>query len=39
LGQTVTLADIATFASGDADFGRRYAEQRLAERRGSPAVV
>jgi len=33
LGRTVTLADIATFATGDAERGRRYAEERLAERR------
>ena len=32
-GQIVTLADIAGFATGDPELGRRYAEQRLAERR------
>jgi phenylpyruvate tautomerase PptA (4-oxalocrotonate tautomerase family) len=30
LGRIVTLADIAAFATGDAERGRRYAEQRLA---------
>jgi phenylpyruvate tautomerase PptA (4-oxalocrotonate tautomerase family) len=35
LGRIVTLADIATFATGDAEQGRRYAEQRLAARRGA----
>jgi len=33
LGGIVTLADIATFATGDAEHGRQYAEQRLASRR------
>ncbi len=33
LGRTVTLADIATFATGDPERGRRYAEERLAQRR------
>jgi phenylpyruvate tautomerase PptA (4-oxalocrotonate tautomerase family) len=32
-GQVVTLADIAGFATGDQELGRRYAEQRLAQRR------
>ncbi len=32
LGTIVTLADIATFATGDAERGRRYAEERLAGR-------
>jgi phenylpyruvate tautomerase PptA (4-oxalocrotonate tautomerase family) len=32
-GQVVTLADIVGFATGDAELGRRYAEQRLAQRR------
>jgi phenylpyruvate tautomerase PptA (4-oxalocrotonate tautomerase family) len=36
LGRVVTLADIATFATGDAERGRTYAEQRLAERRAAP---
>ena len=31
-GRIVTLADIAAFATGDAEGGRRYAEQRLAAR-------
>jgi phenylpyruvate tautomerase PptA (4-oxalocrotonate tautomerase family) len=33
LGRVVTLADIAAFATGDAERGRRYAEERLAGRR------
>jgi phenylpyruvate tautomerase PptA (4-oxalocrotonate tautomerase family) len=33
LGRIVTLADIATFATGDPERGRQYAERRLAERR------
>jgi phenylpyruvate tautomerase PptA (4-oxalocrotonate tautomerase family) len=36
LGRVVTLADIATFATGDAERGRAYSEQRLAERRAAP---
>lgn len=32
-GRIVGLADIAGFATGDAESGRRYAEARLAERR------
>ena len=36
LGTIVTLADIATFATGDAERGKRYAEERLA---GRGAVV
>lgn len=32
LGRIVTLADIASFAIGDAEKGRAYAERRLAER-------
>jgi phenylpyruvate tautomerase PptA (4-oxalocrotonate tautomerase family) len=39
LGRVVTLADIATFATGDPERGRRYAEERLAERRAAPAVA
>jgi phenylpyruvate tautomerase PptA (4-oxalocrotonate tautomerase family) len=39
LGRVVTLADIATFATGDPEAGRGYAEQRLAERRAAPAVA
>jgi phenylpyruvate tautomerase PptA (4-oxalocrotonate tautomerase family) len=39
LGRVVTLADIAAFATGDPERGRRYAEQRLGERRGEPAVA
>jgi phenylpyruvate tautomerase PptA (4-oxalocrotonate tautomerase family) len=34
LGTIVTLADIATFATGDAERGKRYAEERLAGRGG-----
>ena len=37
-GRIVTLADIAGFATGDAELGRRYAEQRLAERRSPVAA-
>ena len=33
-GRVVTLADIAGFAMGDADAGRKYADARLAARRG-----
>src|SRR5438128_7857453 len=39
LGRIVTLADIATFATGDPDRGRRYAEQRLADRRAPTAIA
>ncbi len=35
LGRIVTLADIAGFATGDAEHGRRYAEERLSERRAA----
>jgi phenylpyruvate tautomerase PptA (4-oxalocrotonate tautomerase family) len=35
LGRIVTLADIATFATGDPERGRRYAEERLASRRSA----
>ncbi len=35
LGRIVTLADIATFATGDAERGRSYAEERLSARRGA----
>ena len=38
LGRIVTLADIATFATGDAEHGRQYAEQRLASR-GSTVIA
>jgi phenylpyruvate tautomerase PptA (4-oxalocrotonate tautomerase family) len=38
MGRVVTLADIATFATGDAERGRRYAEERLASRR-TPALA
>ena len=31
-GRIVTLADIATFSSGDPEQGRRYAQERLAAR-------
>jgi phenylpyruvate tautomerase PptA (4-oxalocrotonate tautomerase family) len=37
IGRIVTLADIATFATGDAEYGRRYAEERLGGRRRDPA--
>jgi phenylpyruvate tautomerase PptA (4-oxalocrotonate tautomerase family) len=39
LGRVVTLADIATFATGDPERGRAYAEQRLAQRRGAEVPV
>jgi phenylpyruvate tautomerase PptA (4-oxalocrotonate tautomerase family) len=39
LGRTVTLADIAAFATGDQERGRRYAEERLSARRAVPATV
>jgi phenylpyruvate tautomerase PptA (4-oxalocrotonate tautomerase family) len=39
LGRVVTLADIATFATGDPERGRRYAEERLAERHAAPAAA
>jgi phenylpyruvate tautomerase PptA (4-oxalocrotonate tautomerase family) len=39
-GRIVTLADIATFATGDAEQGRRYAEERLGARTAArPATV
>ena len=38
-GRIATLADIAAFATGDAEQGRLYAEQRLAQRRGAPVAV
>ena len=38
-GRIVTLADIAGFATGDIEAGRAYAEERLAARRGAPAVA
>ena len=37
-GQVVTLADIAGFATGDEELGRRYAEQRLSQRRQTVQV-
>ncbi len=37
-GRIVTLADIATFVTDDAELGRRYAEATLAARR-EPAVA
>ncbi len=37
-GRIVTLADIATFASGDPERGRRYAEERLSARGRAVAV-
>ncbi|HEX3434919.1 MAG TPA: hypothetical protein VHT25_12765 [Solirubrobacteraceae bacterium] len=39
LGGIVTLADIASFATGDAERGRLYAEERLAARRGSAVAA
>lgn len=36
-GRIARLADIAGLAMGDAEEGRRYAEQRLAQRRGALA--
>jgi phenylpyruvate tautomerase PptA (4-oxalocrotonate tautomerase family) len=39
LGRIVTLADIASFASGDPERGRAYAEQRLAGRRAEALSV
>jgi phenylpyruvate tautomerase PptA (4-oxalocrotonate tautomerase family) len=39
LGRVVTLADIATFATGDPELGRSYAEERLAARRTTAAVA
>ena len=38
-GRIVTLADIAAFATGDADAARAYAEERLTARRGLGATV
>jgi phenylpyruvate tautomerase PptA (4-oxalocrotonate tautomerase family) len=38
-GRIATLADIATLATGDPERGRRYAEERLAARRGAPALA
>jgi phenylpyruvate tautomerase PptA (4-oxalocrotonate tautomerase family) len=38
-GAVVRLADIATFATGDAEYGRAYAEKRLASRRVPAAVT
>jgi phenylpyruvate tautomerase PptA (4-oxalocrotonate tautomerase family) len=39
LGRVVTLADIAAFATGDPERGRRYAEERLAERHATASVA
>lgn len=39
MGRIATLADIAGFATGDAERGRRYAEERLAQRREVGAAV
>ena len=39
LGRVVRLADIAAFATGDPDYGRTYAEERLAKRRAAGAVA
>ena len=38
-GRIATLADIATLASGDAERGREYAEERLGTRQVRPAAV
>jgi phenylpyruvate tautomerase PptA (4-oxalocrotonate tautomerase family) len=38
-GRINRLADIAGFAMGDLERGKRYAERRLAERRGQPTPV
>src|ERR1700730_473346 len=38
-GRIVTLADIAGFAMGDAERGRKYAEERLAARGRQPALT
>jgi phenylpyruvate tautomerase PptA (4-oxalocrotonate tautomerase family) len=38
LGRIVTLADIATFATGDPERGRQYADERLAQRRAVPVA-
>jgi hypothetical protein len=37
-GRVVTLADIAGFATGDVEGGRRYAEERLGSRLPSSAA-
>ena len=39
LGRVVTLADIAAFATGDPELGRKYAESVFAARRGEPVVA
>jgi phenylpyruvate tautomerase PptA (4-oxalocrotonate tautomerase family) len=39
LGRVVTLADIATFATGDPERGREYAEERLAQRRAAVSAA
>ncbi len=39
IGRINRLSDIAGFALGDAEKGQRYAERRLAARRGEPAPV
>ncbi len=39
IGRINRLSDIAGFALGDAEKGRRYAERRLSARRGEPAPV
>jgi phenylpyruvate tautomerase PptA (4-oxalocrotonate tautomerase family) len=39
MGRIVTLADIAAFATGDAELGRRYAEGVFAARQGEPAAA
>lgn len=39
MGRIVKLADIATFALGDAELGRRYADGVFAAREGMAATV
>jgi phenylpyruvate tautomerase PptA (4-oxalocrotonate tautomerase family) len=39
IGRINRLSDIAGLALGDTEKGRRYAERRLAARRGEPAPV
>jgi len=38
IGRIVTLGDIAAFATGDAERGRQYAQERLAGRREATAA-
>jgi phenylpyruvate tautomerase PptA (4-oxalocrotonate tautomerase family) len=39
MGRIVTLADIAAFATGDAELGRQYAEGVFAARQGEVAAA